>query len=227
MTNYTTLIKQLCDPKTAAKRVTIVAISKKQPNSKLAQSYDAGYRHFGESYFDGLERTLTFFKDKSDVFIHFVGPIQSNKIKHLCRSDIELVHSVGKQSHLDKFLAYQTSGAPIPNMLLQVNATQDPNQQGLASNTLQTLLEQFHTLPIVGGMVIGPNPILFSSKDLWSEATTHTFRETMILFRGIQQAHPQFKIFSLGMSQDAKIAIELGATHVRLGTTIFGPRDKT
>ena len=81
----------------------IVAITKNQPDESLLSAYESGYRHFGESTLQGMIRTVQLFSDVSDVKFHFVGRLQSNKIKKLCQMPISMIHSVSKTSYLDLF----------------------------------------------------------------------------------------------------------------------------
>jgi len=201
--------------------VTLVAVSKHFPAEVIKEAVAAGQMHFGENYIQELREKKALVPP--DVVFHFIGHLQSNKAKiavETCNM-IETVDSfkLGKAlnsslEHLDKKI----------DILVQVNIGKDTNKTGADSDKTEELLIQLHTLPrlrICGLMTIPPyatNP----------ELSRPHFRNLRLLAKELIAKnlfpHVEKVALSMGMSEDYQIAIEEGATIVRVGTAIFGQR---
>lgn len=212
----------------SANGISIVAVSKRQPEHKVIMAYEQGYRDFGESTLKGLLRTQAVLAHHTDVRLHFVGPLQSNKIKKLCLANTWMIHSIGHTSHLEKLKNLYQDGFKIPKLLLQVNAAQNPGQSGFDpdESTIVSILNHFSELTINGLMVIGPEPSRFTNKEEWRQNTERVFQTLKSWQENIQGlGFAHFCETSMGMSADWSLALKHGATIIRLGTTVFGPRN--
>ncbi|MCR9166524.1 MAG: YggS family pyridoxal phosphate-dependent enzyme [Nannocystaceae bacterium] len=195
-------------------QVQLVGVSKRQPLEKLRQAHAAGLRDFGENYAQEL-------REKSGALAgirwHFIGPLQSNKVKLVSGS--HLVHSVDRAKLLGKFEAQ----AIAQDVLVQVNIAAEPQKAGIAPAELPALLDRFADLDHVrcrGLMLIPPQGA--------PEATRRHFADLRALRDTLARsarANVELEHLSMGMSADYAVAVEEGATLVRVGTAIFGPRD--
>ena len=196
--------------------VTLVGVSKKQPLSKLLEARAAGLRDFGENYAQEMREKADAIADDPAVRWHYIGPLQSNKVKLV--AGVHLVHTIDRVKLLDKLEAR----AIAQDVLIEVNIAAEPQKAGIAPAMLPALLDRFADLDHVrcrGLMLIPPagNP----------EATrTHFSSLRELRDRHAATARPGVELneLSMGMSSDFEVAIEEGATLVRVGTAIFGPR---
>ena len=211
----------------ATGHLILVAVSKKQPDSKIIDALKAGYTHFGENTLQGLTRTAKLLQDFPNTRMHFVGRLQSNKIKKICSLSPAIIHSVAQQTHMETFVRLQQEGIQIPQLLLQINCAQNQDQEGLTPELEPILdaLNQFSSLPFVGLMTMGGAPDRYPRRSEWLQVTHLAFAKLTEIRRELQ--HRGFKHIchlSMGMSEDYEIALQEGATLLRLGTLIFGPR---
>jgi pyridoxal phosphate enzyme (YggS family) len=190
--------------------VTLVAVSKGHPASAIRTAHAAGQRHFGENYADELVDKMRELADV-DVTWHFIGRVQSGNAKTIARS--QLVHGVGSTSQaqsLHKAALKQGKNLPV---FLQVNLENEDTKNGMTSSSLPAALaalRALHGLTIVG---------------LMSMPDVDDVRAAFAAVRALRdRVAPDLPWLSMGMSGDFATAIEEGATHVRVGTAIFGPR---
>ena len=115
---------------------------------------------------------------------------------------------------------------PIPELLLQINIAHNPNQAGFDPNLqeIDSLIHLYEMLPISGLMGLGPSPNRFPENHDWIKETKNCFLKFQDLYKALKQKHPKLKYLSMGMTNDYQIAIQYGATMIRLGTLIFGER---
>ena len=192
--------------------VTLVAVSKGQPVEAVRAGYAAGIRHFGENRIQEAVPKIDAAKGAGiEATWHLVGHLQSNKAK-AAAADFDVIHSVDSA----KLLARLDGAAPAPrNVLLQVNVAAEPQKQGVAPDEVAGLVEaagEVANLRLRGLMTIAPmvaNP----------EDVRPVFRDLRKLAEGF--ALPEL---SMGMTDDFEVAIEEGATLVRVGRAIFGER---
>ncbi len=202
--------------------VRLIAVSKIKPAEQIEEAFHAGQKRFGESY-------VQEFRDKqplveSPVEWHFIGGLQSNKVKYL-RGKVAMIHSVDRLS-LAKEISNQWSKIDqVANILLQVNIGDESSKSGCAPDQLESLLRSIAPLPhlkICGLMCLPPH-----SDD--PEQVRPYFRQLQQLSQKIKELQlPNIEMaeLSMGMSGDFEVAIEEGATLVRVGTAIFGARIK-
>lgn len=202
--------------------VKLIAVSKIKPAEDIEQAYQAGQLMFGESY-------VQEFRDKSPlvkepVEWHFIGGLQSNKVKYL-RDKVAMIHSVDRLS-LAKEIDRQWAKTDQPvDILLQVNVGDEASKSGCNIDDLEQLAKQVAVLPnvrICGLMCLPPN-----CEDAEQvRPFFRTLRELSAAIDTLQLPGVQMKKLSMGMSGDFEVAVEEGATLVRVGTAIFGERIK-
>ncbi len=203
-------------------RVTVVAVSKKKPASMVRELYQCGQRVFGENYVqEGVEKVKAL-SDLSEIKWHFIGHLQRNKAKlAVLNFDwIQTVDSVRLAKSLNRHAAEQ---GKILNVLVQVNIGREESKYGLMPEKVPEFLDQVSSLSNIcvrGLMAIHP----FSGS---KEAARKWFRQMANLRSELAKTFSQLDLseLSMGMSNDFEVALEEGATMVRIGTALFGPRD--
>ncbi len=211
---------QIHHAESSAKRerdsIRLLAVSKTKPANDIILAYQAGQRHFGESYLQEAlqkQRELAAF----DITWHFIGPIQSNKTKAIARH-FTWVHSVDRFKIAKRLSEQRPAYLPPLNILLQVNISEETTKSGVLLNELAPIAKEINTLPNIHlrGVMAIPEPNS-SYKDQRKPYKT--------LYQAIKQLNmPELNEFSFGMSGDLKAAIAEGSTIVRVGTALFGAR---
>lgn len=202
--------------------VTLVAVSKTRPAAEVAAAHAAGARDFGENYVQELADKATELTDLAGLRWHFIGHLQRNKVKYLGRT-CTLIHSVDSlrlAEALDERAQRLEHRQPI---LLQVDLAGEATKNGCPIADLAGLVDGVQALPGLdwqGLMTITP-----LSHD--PEAARPYYRQLAELAARLrEQGYPAARLrhLSMGMSNDYEIAIAEGATLVRVGTALFGPR---
>ena len=203
--------------------VTLVAVSKTKPVSDLQEAYDAGQRIFGENYPQEM-------RDKhevlpQDIQWHFIGHLQTNKIKYIIQY-VTLIHSIDTASLLEAVNKEAKKHDRVVDCLLQFHIALEETKFGLDLNEARQLLDseeykQMENVRICGVMGMGT-----FTDDM--EEVRKEFKHLKSIFDTLKSDYfadqPQFKEISMGMSEDYPIAIEEGATLIRVGSKIFGAR---
>ena len=188
--------------------VTLIAISKNHPLEALLEAYESGQRHFGESR---LQEALPKIEAMPrDVTWHFIGKLQSNKVRRVCEV-FHVLHTLESESQLQELAKVERQ----LDTLVEVNLGEEPQKSGILPENLDVFHKLLLNLPasrFCGLMTIGP-----IEDD--AEKSRGLFRELSRLNREIDG-----KWLSMGMSDDFEVAIQEGSTHVRVGTAIFGSR---
>ncbi|MBA3465599.1 MAG: YggS family pyridoxal phosphate-dependent enzyme [Deltaproteobacteria bacterium] len=195
--------------------VTIVAVSKTHPIESVREAAAAGATDFGENY---AQELATKRAELPDVRWHFIGRLQSNKAK-LVAGHVALVHAVDSVS-LAQELAKRAAGTLQP-VLLSVNVAGEETKGGVATGETATLAAAIASVPGIrlDGLMTMPPP----SDD--PEASRPVFQALADLRdRLASELGRPLPALSMGMSSDYEVAIACGATHVRIGTAIFGSR---
>lgn len=192
--------------------VTLVAVSKGQPVEAIRAAYAAGLRHFGENRIQEAVPKIEAAKAAGiEAAWHLVGHLQSNKAKAAAPA-FDVIHSVDSP----KLLSRLDAAAPAPRaLLLQVNVAAEPQKQGAAPGEVETLVEaarEAANLRLRGLMTIAP--MVADPEDVRP------------VFRDLRELAERFALteLSMGMTDDFEVAIEEGATLVRVGRAIFGER---
>ncbi|GLS43478.1 YggS family pyridoxal phosphate-dependent enzyme [Methylobacterium brachythecii] len=194
--------------------VHLVAISKTAPAEVILPALEAGQRLFGENYVQEAKAKWPALKERfPDVELHFVGPLQSNKAREAVEL-FEVIHSLDRLSLAAAIAKESERVGRQPKLLIQVNTGDEAQKAGVTPDAVHTLLAECrdtHGLTIQGLMCIPP------AED---PPSPH-----FALLARIADRH-RLPILSMGMSADYPAAIQMGATHVRVGTAIFGARAK-
>lgn len=198
--------------------VKLLAVSKAHPAEALREAYNAGQRMFGENY---LQEALNKQAELTDLAIewHFIGPIQSNKTQPIAQH-FDWVHSVDRLKIAQRLDAARPEHLAPLNICLQVNVSQEESKSGLALEQAADLALAIQAMPRLKlrGLMAIPAP----SKDIATQR--HQFRQVRELFEQLNQQGLKLDTLSIGMSEDFPAAIAEGATIVRIGSAIFGPR---
>lgn len=204
--------------------VTLIAVSKTKPVTDLQEAYDAGQRIFGEN--KALEMRDKYQQLPEDIEWHFIGHLQTNKIKYIA-SFVKLIHSVDSQSLLEAVNKEALKNNRVIDCLLQFHIAQEDTKFGLDMDEAKAMLESecfgnLKNIRIVG--VMGMATFTDDAAHVREE-----FRSLKNIFDTLKENYfkdeAAFKEISMGMSGDYPIAIEEGATMVRVGSSIFGARN--
>ncbi len=223
-TRLETVRRRIREAEKAANRelgsVTLLAVSKMQPVDALQQAIAAGQREFGENYLQEAADKQDELADTTDLHWHFIGPLQSNKTKPAA-ARFDWVHSVDRLKLARRLDGQRPEGLPPLNVCLQVNISGESSKAGLSPADTETLageMLQFERLRLRGLMAI-PAPASDPEKQ------RQPFRALRELLDRLNQRFPlHMDTLSMGMSADLEAAIAEGATIVRVGTDVFGPR---
>jgi pyridoxal phosphate enzyme (YggS family) len=201
--------------------VTIVAVSKQQSAQAIATAFHAGQKHFGESYVQEAIPKMDALQTL-DLTWHFIGQLQANKTRAVAER-FQWVHTVDRDRIAVRLSEQRPYFAPPLNVLIQVNQAAELQKAGVSEGNVAELAKIIQALPrltLRGLMTIPP---LYS-----------TVAETRMLFERLAALRADLAAdgismdtLSMGMSADFEIAIAAGATCVRIGTAIFGPRVAT
>lgn len=191
--------------------VTLVAVSKGQPAAAVRAAHEAGQRHFGENYVQEWRAKAEALADLADLSWHFVGSLQANKVKYLV-GRVALVHTVDREELAAEISRRSVRAGAVTRVLLEVNVAVEASKAGCRPEEAARLAEAVRRLPGValeGLMCIPP-----------AEGDP---RPHFAALRGLRDRLGLTEL-SMGMSGDYPVAIEEGATLVRVGTAIFGER---
>jgi len=201
--------------------ITLIAVSKARPVADLLALQAAGQQHFGESY---LQEALIKIKSMQNPVPewHFIGPIQSNKTRAIAES-FDWVHSVSRASIVERLNRQRPAQLPPLNICLQVKISAETAKSGCSPQQLADLAQEVKDsdhLRLRGLMAV---PVASEQMSVQRQS----FRQLRELYEQLQTTHGPLDTLSMGMSNDLEAAIFEGATHVRIGTAIFGPRHIT
>jgi pyridoxal phosphate enzyme (YggS family) len=200
--------------------VTLLAVSKTKPLEDLEEAYKAGMRDFGENKVQEMAKKAENFHD--DVRWHFIGHLQSNKVKYLVEN-VYLIHSLSSISLLNEIEKSFGKANKIANTLIQINIGREESKSGILEENLYELIEAIEKCKFVsvkGIMVIIPIGD--------EESNREYFRKTRKIFDELKEKEYKnisMNILSMGMTHDFMTAIEEGSNLVRVGTGIFGERN--
>ena len=195
------------------KTTSLIAVSKLQPNERVLKVLDAGHREFGENYVqEAASKWPTWRENYSQLKLHMLGPLQTNK----ARQAVELfdcIHSLDRPKLASTIARLAQELGKCPELFIQVNTGAEVQKAGILVNDLESFILdcQSKDLPIVGLMAIPP-----------------VNEEVSLHFALLKKLADNYGLsgLSMGMSEDFEKAISFGATHVRVGSAIFGSRPK-
>ena len=192
--------------------VQLIAVSKVQPPERVETVLREGHRIFGENYVqEAAEKWPAWRADYPGVQVHMIGPLQTNKAK-LAVELFEVIHTLDRPSLATKLARLAQTRGASPDLFVQVNTGAEPQKAGVLPADLDDFVVQARALdlPILGLMCIPPES---------EDAAPHfAMLAKMAARNGLTG-------LSMGMSSDYESAIAAGATHVRVGSAIFGQRD--
>lgn len=193
--------------------VTLVAVTKNQTIKDVTALYDLEISDFGENKLQELLKKQAIFPD---VRWHFIGRIQSNKIKQIVNCSY-LIHSVSEIRYLDKINSEASKINKVQKVLLQLNLANEETKKGISLEDFNEVINNsnsYSNVEICGLMVMGnhvDNAAIIKT----------TFDQANSLFKDIYKSNPNFNTLSMGMSNDYQLAIESGSNMIRLGTVLF------
>ena len=192
--------------------VQLVAVSKLQPPEVLRRAYDCGIRHFGENYAQELRDKQAALADLPGIRWHAIGPVQTKNSKYVAKA-AHVYHALEK-AEIAEELSKRRTGEPL-DCLVEVNVAKEKTKAGLDHGDVAAFADRVRALPnlrITGLMTMPP-----MTKD--PETARLPFRALHALAQRLN-----LKELSMGSTHDFEVAIEEGATLVRVGTALFGDR---
>ena len=200
------------------KKVSLVAVSKTKPVELIKNAYDCGQRDFGENKVQELVNKFELLP--RDIKWHMIGHLQRNKVKYIAPF-VYLIHSVDSVRLLNEINKQAEKNNKTISVLLQIDISDDNTKFGFSFNEIDTLLNsdlinELNNVKIEGLMGM-------ASFTLNEETIKNQFTSLKNLYYSYKKKL-NFKILSMGMSGDYKIAIECGSNLIRLGSSIFGNR---
>lgn len=197
--------------------IKLVAVSKTHPVAMLEAALAAGQTTFGESYLQDALPKIEAIGGRAEW--HFIGPIQSNKTRQIA-AHFDWVHSVDRLKIAQRLNEQRPKDLPPLNICLQINTSGEAAKAGISPTDARGLAEAICALPHLKlrGLMTIP------AREQDPERQRQPFHQLRILFEQLNNDGFQLDTLSMGMSADMEAAIAEGATLVRVGTAIFGPR---
>ena len=191
--------------------VHLIAVSKVQPDARVRAVLDAGHRMFGENYVQETQGKWPAFRaGYPGVQVHMIGPLQTNKAK-LAMDLFDAIHTLDRPSLAEKLARLAQDRGACPDLFVQVNTGSEPQKAGILPDDADAFIAACTAmnLPLTGLMCIPPEGI--------------DSRPHFTMLAGIA-ARNGLTGLSMGMSGDFEAAVAAGATHIRVGSAIFGDR---
>ena len=215
----------------SAEEVTVIAVSKTKPFSDITEACAAGATHFGENYVQELMQKMdqnAHLDEPRPIQWHMIGHLQKNKVKYLI-GNVALIHSVDSVSLAEQIEKEAAKKEQTVRILLEVNIAREESKWGFEPDHVLQAAKEINAFPHV--RVLG----LMTSAPITEDPETNRvyFRDLNGLAQKlaseklISTTDPDFHcpVLSMGMTGDFEVAVEEGATMVRVGTAIFGKRD--
>ena len=200
--------------------VTLLAVSKGQSSAAIDSAASAGIEHFGENFVQEALPKIEALAGR-ELTWHFIGRLQANKTRPVAEN-FAWVHAVDRFKIAERLSAQRPFHAPPLNVCLQLHVGGEDSKGGVESSDMRELARQVSTLPrlrLRGLMCMPP-------AETEVERQRHWFRETRQLFDYLNEHGAGLDTLSMGTTADFEAAILEGSTLVRIGTAIFGPREK-
>lgn len=205
--------------------VKLIGVSKKQTVDKMQSLYNAGLRNFAENYVQEFLSKYEYFKDYNDICWHFIGGLQTNKVKYLV-GKLSYIHSVDRLS-LAKEISKQAGKKNISQkILLQIKFDNEGQRSGIFLDDLEALIKACIALPnlrIEGLMTVPPagaEEVLIEDCFMQTKKALQSYKDMFSVDKG------SFSLLSMGMSADFGLAIKHGAHFIRIGSALFGSRSR-
>lgn len=211
--------------------VQLLAVSKTRGPEDIRAAAASGQIAFGENYLQEALQKIQALQDLPDLEWHFIGPIQSNKTRDIAEN-FQWVHSVDREKIARRLSEQRPTDEPPMNICIQVNIDNEPSKSGVPLADLDTLAATIADLPglrLRGLMAIpDPNQPEAVLQDSFQRLATHLHGLQTNLHGqqpGATESIP-LDTLSMGMSSDLELAVQAGATMVRVGTAVFGLRER-
>jgi PLP dependent protein len=202
----------------AGHSVTLLAVGKTKPAAAIAALAALGQRDFGENY---VQEALAKQRALADPTLrwHLIGPLQSNKCRDVA-GHFDWLQTLDREKLIELLNRFRPAAAPPLNVLIQVNVDDEASKSGCAPDAIAPLAGRIAAAPrlVLRGLMAIPRP----EPDF--ERRRAAFRRMRRLYDELRTIHRSVDTLSLGMSDDFELAIEEGATMVRIGTALFGSR---
>lgn len=216
--NYKSIKQELGD------KVTLVAVSKTKPAEDILELYNLGQRDFGENYVQELTDKQT--QLPKDIRWHFIGHLQSNKVKYIA-AFVHLIQGVDSFSLLKEINKQAVKNGRVIDCLLQVHIAQEETKFGFDENELDEILNtnsgELHELKNV--KITGLMGMASFTEDMNTVRSEFQYLKKLFdKYNQLPTIDYKLQTLSMGMSGDYKIAIEEGSTMVRIGSLLFGAR---
>ena len=197
--------------------IILMGASKSQTVEQIEQAYENGVFHFGENYLQEAETKIS--KIKKNIIWHFIGSIQTKKTKKIARL-FDWVHTVDSLKIAEKLNDARPSSRGPLNICLQVNIDNEETKSGILKEEIDDFLTSLTSLKNIKtrGLMIIPKP------RHTAEEQSEVFSDLKLKLDSLKSKFPELDTLSMGMSSDYLVAIQEGATILRIGTGIFGAR---
>lgn len=197
--------------------ILLLAVSKKQPIEKIKKMFELGQVNFAENYVqEFLEKKETLNNEK--IKWHMIGPLQTNKVSKIV-GEVDLIHSVDNLKLAKSISEKSKEKNVVQKILVQINVASESSKSGIDQKNARELISEILKLPhikVVGLMTMPP----LAEKPEESRIHFEKLRKIRDDFRDLGLTE-----LSMGTTQDFEVAIEEGATIIRIGEALFGPRD--
>lgn len=211
-------IKENCNlSKRSVEDVILIGASKSQTIEKIIVAYEEGIKNFGENYLQEAEEKIS--KLDQDIIWHFIGSIQSRKAKRIAEI-FDWVHTIDSFKVAEKLNSSRPKSKGALNACLQLNIDDEESKSGLKIENLEEIIQKIEALENlkIRGLMVIPKP-----RDS-EEEQRQVFRKVKEIYDSLIRQGHNFDTLSMGMTSDYGVAIQEGATMIRIGTGIFGPR---
>ncbi len=201
--------------------VTLITVSKTKPVELLQEAYDAGSRDFGENKVQEMLDKIP--QLPQDIRWHMIGHLQRNKVKYIV-DKVYLIHSVDSLRLAEEISKEAVKKQVDVNILVEVNVALEESKFGTTAEDAVALVEAISKLPqihIKGLMTIAP----FVENEEENRIIFQKLKHLSVDIAGKNIDNVSMNVLSMGMTGDYKVAVEEGATYIRVGTGIFGERD--
>ena len=199
--------------------ITLVAISKTKPISKLLEAYESGQRIFGENKIQ--EMTEKWEALPKDIEWHMVGNVQRNKVKYMAPY-VNLIHTVDSLKLLKEIDKEAKKNQRSISCLLQIKIAEEDSKFGISAEEAKEILNSAELLKMKNVEVVGLMGMATFTEDM--KQVKKEFQSLNSVYKEFRKEYPQLRTLSMGMSGDYKIAVECGSNMVRIGSAIFGER---
>lgn len=200
--------------------VTLIAVSKTKPVSMIQEAYDAGIRDFGENRVQELMEKIP--QLPSDIRWHMIGHLQRNKVKYII-GKVAMIHSVDSLALAEEISHEAQKKNALVNVLIEVNVAEETSKFGVTSDAVSKLAEEIAILPAIrvnGLMTVAP----YTENPEENRSYFHKLAQISVDMGNKNIDNRSARFLSMGMTGDYSVAIEEGATLIRVGTGIFGER---